>query len=77
ELCHAAADTGEGPAESQSNSAWLAALVESRVDRLAPKQARLVRVAAVIGNVIPVWLLEILTGCGEQHPDVQALAAQD
>lgn len=77
ELCHAAADTGEGPAESQSSSAWLAALVESRVDRLAPKQARLVRVAAVIGNVIPVWLLEILTGCGEQHPDVQALAAQD
>ncbi|WP_415840471.1 AAA family ATPase, partial [Roseateles saccharophilus] len=77
ELCHAAADTGEGLAEGQSGSAWLAALVESRVDRLAPEQAQLVRIAAVIGNVIPVWLLEILTGYGEQHPAVRALAAQD
>lgn len=77
ELCHAAADAGEGLAEGQSGSAWLAALVESRVDRLAPEQARLVRIAAVIGNVIPVWLLEILTGYGEQHPAVRALAAQD
>ena len=77
ELCHAAADTGEGLVEGQSSSAWLAALVESRVGRLPPEQAQLVRVAAVIGNVIPVWLLQALTGCGERHPDVQALAAQD
>ncbi|MFG6467267.1 AAA family ATPase [Roseateles sp. BYS87W] len=77
ELCHAAADAGGGLGEGQSSSAWLAALVESRVGRLPPAQAALVRVAAVIGNVIPVWLLETLTGCGERHPDVQALAAQD
>lgn len=76
ELCHAAADAG-GLVEGQSSSAWLAALVESRVGRLPPEQARLVRVAAVIGNVIPAWLLQALTGCGEQHPDVRALAAQD
>lgn len=77
ELCHAAADTGEGLVAGQSSSAWLAALVESRVGRLPPEQALLVRVAAVIGNVIPVWLLEALSGFGEQHPAVQALAAQD
>ncbi|MBW8843686.1 MAG: AAA family ATPase [Burkholderiales bacterium] len=77
ELCHAAADAGEGLVEGQSSSAWLAALVESRVGRLPPEQAQLVRVAAVIGNVIPAWLLEALSGCGEQHPAVQALAAQD
>ncbi|MDR7270594.1 class 3 adenylate cyclase [Pelomonas saccharophila] len=77
ELCHAAADTGEGLVAGQSSSAWLAALVESRVGRLPPEQAQLVRVAAVIGNVIPVWLLQALAGCGEQHPAVQALAAQD
>lgn len=77
ELCHAAADAGEGLVEGQSSSAWLAALVESRVGRLPPEQAQLVRLAAVIGNVIPVWLLEALSGCGEQHPAVQALAAQD
>lgn len=77
ELCHAAADSGGGLVEGQSSSAWLAALVESRVGRLPPEQAQLVRVAAVIGNVIPVWLLEVLSGYGEQHPAVQALAAQD
>ncbi|MDR7299653.1 class 3 adenylate cyclase [Pelomonas aquatica] len=77
ELCHAAADTGERLVEGQSSSAWLAALVESRVGRLPPEQAQLVRLSAVIGNVIPVWLLQALTGCGEQHPAVQALAAQD
>lgn len=77
ELCHAAAETGEGLVEGQSSSAWLAALVESRVGRLPPAQAQLVRLAAVIGNVIPVWLLEALSGCGEHHPDVRALASQD
>ncbi|MFT7775963.1 ATP-binding protein [Roseateles sp.] len=80
ELCHAAADSAGGHggfAAGQSSAAWLAALVESRVGRLPPTQARLVRLAAVIGNVIPVWLLEALSGCGERHPDVQALAAQD
>jgi class 3 adenylate cyclase len=77
ELCHAAAETGERLVEGQSSSAWLAALVESRVGRLPPEQAALVRLAAVIGNVIPVWLLEALAGCGEQHPAVHALAAQD
>ena len=76
ELCHAAADSG-GLVQGQSSAAWLAALVESRVGRLPPEQAQLVRVAAVVGNVIPVWLLVALTGCGEQHPAVQALAAQD
>ncbi len=77
ELCHAAADAGDPLVEGQSSAAWLAALVESRVGRLPPDQARLVRLAAVIGNVIPVWLLEALSGCGEQHPAVRALAGQD
>ena len=77
ELCHAAADAGDGLATGQSSAAWLAALVESRVSRLPPEQASLVRLAAVIGNVIPAWLLEALSGCGELHPDVRALALQD
>ncbi len=77
ELCHAAADAGHKLVDGQSSSAWLAALVESRVSRLPPEQAQLVRLAAVIGNVIPVWLLEALSGCGERHPAVLALAEQD
>lgn len=77
ELCHAAADTGDGLVARQSSAAWLAALVESRVGRLPPEQAQLVRLAAVIGNVIPMWLMQALSGCGEHHPAVHALAAQD
>lgn len=77
ELCHAAAGASDGLVAGQSSAAWLAALVESRMDRLPAEQAQLVRVAAVIGNVIPTWLLETLSGCGPQHPAVLALAAQD
>ncbi len=77
ELCHAAADAEVQLAEAQPGSAWLATLVESRVARLPAEQAQLVRLAAVIGTVIPVWLLKALSGCDEQHPDVQALALQD
>ena len=77
ELCHAAADAGTAPGEAQSSAAWLSALVESRVTRLAPEQAQLVRLAAVIGNVIPTWLLQALSGFDERHPAVLALAAQD
>ncbi|MDC8785685.1 ATP-binding protein [Roseateles koreensis] len=60
-----------------SGSAWLSALVESRVARLLPEEAELLRIAAVIGNVIPSWLLHRLTGCDEDHPAVRSLAAQD
>ncbi len=81
ELCHAAADAlqngGAQIGAAQPSAAWLAALVESRMARLPPEQAELLRVAAVIGAVIPVWLLQALTGCGETDPAVQALAAQD
>ena len=56
---------------------WLSHLVESRVRALPLVQAELVRAAAVIGNVVPVWLLEHLTGHGADAPQVQALAEQD
>ncbi|MEL4177429.1 ATP-binding protein [Roseateles sp. PN1] len=60
-----------------NGSAWLSALVESRMARLAADEAELLRVTAVIGNVIPSWLLQRLTGCDESHPAVRNLAAQD
>ena len=79
ELCHSAAydDAGHGVTSTKSGSAWLDSLIESRVARLPDAQAELVRAAAVIGNVIPSWLLESITGCGEDHPLVRGLAAQD
>lgn len=79
ELCHSASQGSGGGRHvpSRSSAAWLDALIESRVARLPQQQAALVRTAAVIGNVIPVWLLEKLTGYGANHPMVQALATQD
>ena len=84
ELCHAAnaeADATNGhrkPLENRlSGAAWLNALIESRFARLAPDQAEIVRAAAVIGNVVPVWLLTRITGHAQDAPQLQALAGHD
>jgi class 3 adenylate cyclase/tetratricopeptide (TPR) repeat protein len=79
ELCHSAAheDMDRRLVRLHGGAAWLNVLVESRVARLPEAQAELVRAAAVVGNVIPVWLLEELTGCAEDHPDVLSLAGAD
>jgi class 3 adenylate cyclase/tetratricopeptide (TPR) repeat protein len=83
ELCHSAASRGferaptELPAPRLTSAAWLAALVESRVNRLAPEQRAIVSAAAVLGNVFPGWLLERITGHGEASPLVTTLAARD
>ena len=79
ELCHSAAhaDSPLRLGHMHEGAGWLNALVESRVARLPPAQAELVRAAAVIGNVIPVWLLESITGCAEDHPLVRGLALHD
>jgi len=79
ELCHSAAAKGDRrPLENrQGGAAWLNALIESRVARLPSAQAEIVRAAAVIGNVFPAWLLERITGRGEDDPLVRTLAEQD
>jgi class 3 adenylate cyclase/tetratricopeptide (TPR) repeat protein len=80
ELCHSVAHDSPDHhriGRIHIGEAWLDKLIESRVERLQPNQIDLVRTAAVIGNVIPTWLLERLTGCGENHPLVATLAVQD
>ena len=79
ELCHSsAAHRVDRPSERQySSSAWLATLIESRVARLSPDDARVVRVASVIGNVFPRWLLAQVAGVDVGEDQVRALAAQD
>ena len=79
ELCHAAAANPDRlPVENRiGGAAWLNALIESRVGRLPPVQLEIVRAAAVIGNVVPAWLLERVTGYGRDAPFVRALADQD
>ena len=79
ELCHSAERVAlEGHSErSAARPAWLSTLIESRVARLSPATADLVRTAAVIGTVMPSWLLERLTGCGENDAMVKGLAEKD
>lgn len=79
ELCHSAArgDAARGLGRVQAGAGWLSRLVESRVQHLSPPQISVVRVAAVIGNVIPAWLLERITGQAPDGPLQLGLAAQD
>jgi class 3 adenylate cyclase/tetratricopeptide (TPR) repeat protein len=79
ELCHSAAheDIDQRLVRLHGGAAWLNVLVESRVARLPHAQAELVRIAAVIGNVVPSWLLQELSGLAEDHPLVRDLAEKD
>jgi len=77
ELCHAL--SGQQPTDlgNPMGSAWLGALIESRLTRLPTQQGAVLRAAAVIGNVAPLWLLERLSGQGAHSPALHALAEQD
>lgn len=79
ELCHSAArgDAGRRLGRVQGGAGWLNRLVESRVQHLSPARIELVRVAAVIGNVIPAWLLQHITGQRADGPLQLGLAEQD
>lgn len=79
ELCHSLAqsDGSRTLGRPHGGAAWLDILIESRLARLPAAQIELLRAAAVIGNVVPTWLLEVITGCGEDHPLVRSLAELD
>jgi tetratricopeptide (TPR) repeat protein len=79
ELCHSAGFEyrNRGVQKQPGGAAWLNTLIESRVARLPADQADVVHCAAVIGNVVPAWLLHSLIGVGEHHPLIQRLTEQD
>ena len=76
ELCHSVA-SGRQEERPHGGSPWLDILIESRFSRLPQAQADLVRAAAVIGAIVPAWLLELVTGCAEGDPLLAALADED
>jgi class 3 adenylate cyclase/tetratricopeptide (TPR) repeat protein len=77
ELCHSVAANDPASFEMRSKQGWIATLVASRLARLPPDQANVVRAAAVIGNTVPNGLLVAACG-GEPDPaTVQALADSD
>lgn len=78
ELCHAARPKRQ--LEAPPAGAWLGALVESRQARLPLALASVLRWAAVIGNVVPIRLLEELGGLATGARGLEmllALAEQD
>lgn len=83
ELCHAGTkwalkDFSEhGRITVEGVPSWLCRLIESRVSRLSEEQFQVLCTAAVIGPVIPDWLLDRILG-GEPRSDVIGhLAADD
>jgi class 3 adenylate cyclase/tetratricopeptide (TPR) repeat protein len=64
ELCHSASvsDLKKTIVGSNINQSWLGSLVASRLYRLNTDLQYLIRVCAVIGNYIPMWLLEATLG---------------
>lgn len=79
ELCHLveSGDAERRLGQVQVGPGWLNRLVESRVQRLSSEQIEVVRVAAVIGTVIPAWLLERVTGQPTNGSLQLGLADQD
>jgi class 3 adenylate cyclase/tetratricopeptide (TPR) repeat protein len=80
ELCHSARQQdgkGRYRARHLSGEAWLNQLIEARVERLPKAQADLVRIAAIIGTIIPTWLLEGVTCYSSEDVLVRSLAEED
>lgn len=79
ELCHAASGFGilTGTGSEPDGFGWLNGLIESRVARLPASHVEVLREAAVIGTILPSWLLEAMTGCDMLHPVVRELADRD
>jgi tetratricopeptide (TPR) repeat protein len=76
ELCHAVASGEAAPGPREATS-WLEVMVQSRLSRLTEVQADLVRVASIIGNTIPTWLFQAITGRDATDSIVAGLAEQD
>jgi class 3 adenylate cyclase/tetratricopeptide (TPR) repeat protein len=79
ELCHSVGSDGQwrSPAARSSTQTWLASLVASRLARLPEERAQVVRAAAVIGNAVPLALLEQVSGRSRAELETQRLAEAD
>ena len=77
ELCQSLTDASETADSDLGVPATLHGLIEARVHRLPRAQAELVREAAVIGNVIPSWLFEQVSGYRQDDEILRQLASND
>lgn len=77
ELCHSVRGGDLRLARPADGLGWLDVLIASRFGQLAATQAALVQTAAIIGNVVPAWLFERMTGHDRADPLVRSLAEHD
>jgi class 3 adenylate cyclase/predicted ATPase len=75
ELCHAIGVSTEEA--GWASHAWLDNLVQARFRRLPEAEAAIVRIAAVIGTIVPVPLLEAMAGERISEAQLRALADAD
>lgn len=61
ELCHAFASGSQAP-DADPRGAWFDLAVQTRFRRLQKADRELLKLSAVVGHMIPVWLIEHLLG---------------
>jgi class 3 adenylate cyclase/tetratricopeptide (TPR) repeat protein len=77
ELCRAAsAEQSSSISPTLTGEAWLGALIVARVETLPKAAAEIVRIAAIIGNVVPISMLEAL-GDGKLDDHIVHILAQN
>ena len=77
ELCHSVSAGNLDSWEGRGTQGWVGTLVASRLARLPPEQVKVVRAAAVIGNVVPNGLLVSACGSAPDETTMRALADAD
>ena len=77
ELCHAARGGELASFSRPTNIAWINSLVASRFARLSESQANYLRIASVIGNVFPEWLMQRILGVTEADTLFQEIENAD
>lgn len=80
ELCNAAARANAlalDPGRLEARGAWLQGLIEARVESLSLAAADALRAASVIGNVVPLSLLEAIRGVAIDAHVLRALVDSD
>jgi len=77
ELCHSVSAGNPDSWEGRGTQGWVGTLVASRLARLPPGQVSVVRAAAVIGNVVPHWLLVAACDSAPDETTMRALADAD
>ena len=76
ELCYAVNRDG-GRLKTPDQNVWLRSLISDRYSKLSPELARVLRVAAVIGNTLPTWVLKGVLRSGYSKAYLSRLQEED